>query len=89
MKNFTPNQKGMRELLNADFVQRDMNRRANNVKDRAASIAPVDTGTLAASHVVIDDKTDRARSVVASTTGYALVVESKTGYLSRSLEAGK
>lgn len=89
MKNFTPNPKGMRALLNADFVQRDMNRRAKNVQTRAASIAPVDTGALAASHQVIDDKTDRARSVVVSTADYALVVESRTGYLSRSLEAGK
>ena len=78
-------------LLTAPEVTRDLEERAERVKDRAASSAPTGTGALARSHRVVTDVSPdgRARVRVVAETDYAAIVGAETGYLGASLDAGK
>ena len=86
---FRMSAKGRRDLLNAAFVSADLTRRARIVANAANANAPVgETGELSTSHGVTTDHTDRARAAIYSTAEHAIIVESRTGYLSRALDGG-
>lgn len=90
MKRFKRSSRGMKQLLNEGFVADELSKRAKRIASAANANAPVgETGQLSRSHQVVNDRTDRARARVVSNLPYAITIEANTGYLSRSLEAGK
>lgn len=78
---------GMAELLKSGEVRAMLEGPAEAVASAARSNAPRLTGELADSIEVVDDTTDRAVKRVVATAPHGLVVESQTGFLSRSLDA--
>lgn len=78
-------------LLVEPGVTRDLQARAERVKDRAARTAPVGSGKLASSHRVVTDVSPdrRSRVRVVAETDYAAIVAAESGYLGASLDAGK
>lgn len=79
------------ELLSSPEVTRDLQARAERVKERAARTAPVGSGKLAASHRVVTDVSPdrRSRVRVVAETDYAAIVAAESGYLGAALDAGK
>lgn len=82
------NHRGMSELLKSAGVQRFLHERAERAAAAARSSAPVDTGAYRDS-IRVQDQTHPSRVVsrVVADVPYAMVVESKTGNLARSLDA--
>lgn len=78
---------GMAELLKSSEVRAALEGPAESVASAARSNAPYLTGQLADSIEVVDDTTDRAVKRVVATAPYALIVESQTGFLARSLDS--
>lgn len=81
------NRAGMRELLHSDGVRRDLTRRMGSVESVAKASAPVDSGAYRDSIHVEQVTTDRVVVRVVADADHALVVEAKTGNLSRALDA--
>lgn len=81
------NSSGMEALLKSAEVRAQLGGPAEAVASAARANAPRKTGALADSIEVVDDTTDRAVKRVVASAPYALVVESETGFLSRSLDA--
>jgi hypothetical protein len=80
---------GIRELLHSDGVRRMLRSRAERSAAAARASAPIKTGAYRDSIRVLDATTDRAVARVAAEVPYAMVVEAKTGNLSRSLDAAR
>lgn len=78
---------GMKALLNDPGVAAEVHRRAEAVAARARASAPVASGAYRDSIHVQDARTDRAVARVVASVPYALLVESKTGNLTRALDA--
>ena len=79
------NSRGMAALLKSNEVRATLEAPAAAVRAKMAGNAPRDTGALAASVEVWDDTTDRAVKRIGSRLPYAMVVESRTGFMARSL----
>lgn len=89
MKNFKMNASGARQLLKSEGVRRELERRAEKVRQRANDNAPVgETGNLSKSHEIETEEHDRTVVKVYSNLDYAIAVEANTGYLSEALDAG-
>lgn len=73
---------GMKEMVNADYVRRDLTDRAERVRDQAAAGGPDYT------YDVVQSTTDRVRVAVGSDDEGVLFYESATGNLLRALDAG-
>jgi hypothetical protein len=80
---------GVRELLHSEGVRRMLRARAERAAAAARASAPVASGAYRDSIRVEDATTDRAVGRVVADVPYALVVESKTGNLARSLDAAR
>ena len=78
---------GVEKMLRSDEVRRMLHHYAERVESYARANAPRETGAYAASITTWDDETDRAAVRVGSDVPYAMVVESRTGNLSRALDA--
>lgn len=85
------NIKGVKETLRAPGVRKELMRRMERAAAQANANAPVgETGNLSRSHeAYMDDRPDSQLPAarVRSDRDYALVVESRTGYLSAALDA--
>lgn len=79
------NRRGMAQLLKSSGARAALEAPAQATRGKMAAGAPRDTGALAASIEVWDDTTDRAVKRVGSRLPYAIVVESRTGFMARSL----
>lgn len=87
LERFKLNSGGMAALLKSGEVRAQLDGPAASVAAAMRSGAPRDTGALAASITVVDDTTDRAVKRVVANVPYAIVVESRTGFMARSLDA--
>ena len=76
---------GMGELLKSSEVRALLKGPAEKALSRAKSGAPVATGAYRDSIHIESDTTDRAVERVVSDSPYAMLVESKTGNIARSL----
>ena len=79
---FVMNGRGMRELLNEDFVRAELTRRADRV------LSAAEAGTSEFSYHIEQARTDRAVTRVGSDDPGVLFYESATGNLIRALDAG-
>jgi HK97 gp10 family phage protein len=77
------NRRGVRQMLGAPFMLREMERRGENVRFVAQQIAPVRTGRYRASILVRSDLTPAgaARAHVVADTPYAYFLERGTRYM--------
>lgn len=87
LERFKLNSGGMEALLKSGDVRSQLDGPASAVASAMRSSAPRDTGALADSIEVVDDTTDRAVKRIVANAPYALVVEAKTGFMTRSLGA--
>ena len=76
---------GMRALLNGRDVRGAVRREAEQVAQRARSIAPVESGDYRDSIRVVDDTTDRAVARVVASDWKANVIEARDRTLGRAL----
>lgn len=76
---------GVRELLNDPGVRAELARHADRVEAAAKAGAPVESGAYRESIHRESVTTDRAVERVVADVPYALLVEAKTGNLSRAL----
>lgn len=81
------NSRGMKDLLRAPGVARDLERRAEQVATAARSSAPVDTGEYRDSIAVASETTDRAVARVVARDRKGHAIESRTGNLARALDS--
>lgn len=78
---------GVKKLLNDKKLGGQLESLAKKVEAQAKASAPVDTGNYRDSIYVYTTHTDRVVARVAASADYALEVESKTGNLSKALDA--
>ncbi|QCB93301.1 hypothetical protein [Cellulomonas shaoxiangyii] len=78
------NSPGMRDVLNSAGVRAALREEARPILAEAQRIAPEDTGAYKASLRIVDATTDRAVVRVVATDRKALVIEARSGVLSRS-----
>ena len=83
------NSRGIADVLNSSKVRADLTSRAEAVLSAAQASAPVDTGDYKASLHIEQATTDRAVVRVVSDVPHVMIVEAKTGNLSRALDAGR
>ena len=76
---------GMKALLNGGGVRSAVRREAEQVAQRARSIAPVQSGDYRDSIHVVDDTTDRAVARVVASDWKASVIEARSRVLGRAL----
>lgn len=81
------NSKAAEELLKSPEVRAMLRQRAEAVAARARASAPVNTGDYRNSIQVESATTDRAVERVVAKDRKALIIESRTGNLSRALGA--
>lgn len=82
------NTAGVREVLSSPGVRAELARRGEQVRAAMAASAPVESGTLAASHSVeIDEHPNRVVAHIGSDLDYALPIAIGTGYMARALDA--
>lgn len=81
------NSPGVRALLNDDGVRAELTRRMEPVLGAARGGAPTETGDYRDSIHMEQATTDRAAVRVVADSDHALAVESRTGNLSRALDA--
>ena len=74
-------------MLKSEPIANEVHRRSEPVLDQQIATCPELSGALKASLRIWDDVTDRAVSRVGSDLLYAMVVESRTGFMSRSVDA--
>lgn len=79
------NSAGIEELLKSPGVRAELARHADRVADAARASAPVESGAYQASIHRESATTDRAVERVVADAPHALVVEARTGNLSRAL----
>lgn len=78
---------GMRELLNAPGVTRDLERRGRSILAAATATAPVDTGAYRDGLTMWTAHTDRTVVRIGSSARHSPLVEAMTGNLARALDA--
>lgn len=78
---------GIKELLTSEGVRADLTSRMSAAESTAKSNAPVESGEYRDSIHVEQDTTDRVVVRLVADAPYAMVVESKTGNLARSLDS--
>lgn len=78
---------GIGEILRGAETRAFLTDKAEAVLAAAKSIAPVESGAYRDSLTIVQDTTDRAAVRVTSSLDYAMVVEARTGTLSRALDA--
>lgn len=81
------NSPGMASLLNDAGIRADLTGRAESVASTARANAPVESGEYRASIFVSQDSTDRVAVRVGTSAPHGRLVESRTGNLSRALDA--
>lgn len=81
---FKLNHAGVGEMLKSSETREKLNGPAQAALGRMQGTVPRETGALAGSLEVWDETTDRAVKRVGSRLGYALAVEARTGFMSRS-----
>lgn len=81
------NSREVGKLLKSADVSRGMEPIANAVRDRAKATAPVRTGRYRDSIHVETETTDRVKKRIGSDVPYGMVVEARTGNLTRALDA--
>lgn len=80
------NSREIQRILNSDEVADYLAARMEPVLDAAIAGAPVDTGEYKSSIYLYIARTDRVVARVEADAPHALVVESRTGNLSRALD---
>lgn len=83
------NSAGVAALLKDEGVRDYLLELAERVADAARATAPVETGAYMNSIHAYTDTTDRAVGRVGSDVEHALVVQAKTGNLSKALDAAR
>jgi hypothetical protein len=82
------NSAGMAALLNDYGVDAELGRRAEAILSAQKSACPVETGHLQSSLQVQAHTTDRVtRRVGSFSLPYGMLVEARTGFISRSVDA--
>lgn len=84
---FRRNSRGYEEILKGAVVRAGLTRRAECVADAARASAPVESGGYRDSIRLQQDTTDRAVVRVVADISHGAAVESRTGNLSRALDA--
>lgn len=81
------NSREIGKLLKSSDVDKGMDPMANRVRDRARATAPVRTGRYRDSIHVETETTDRVKKRIGSDVPYGMVIEARTGNLTRALDA--
>lgn len=93
MSSYTPDHEGIGEMLRAEFMQQEMERRANIGKDFAEATAPYDEHDgdhyKDKFHVVLHPEHDRARADLVNDDEAAFQIEFGTRHSPRHRTLGK
>lgn len=81
------NSSGMASLLNSAEVRRDLTARMERVEASAQMNAPFESGDYSRSIHIVQDTTDRVAVRLVTDVDYGLVIEARTGNLSKALDA--
>lgn len=87
MARISLNPKGIEDLLTDAGVRADLRKRAERVLGAVQESAPNVTGEFVSSLSIEEDTTDRAVVRVVSSDPGALVIEARTGVMTRALDA--